>query len=96
MEEEHRTRIKDKAKHSFWRFASIIPWFLLTGLIIWGLWIAFNKPTQNIIARRGSTVQVTQVNKTSRFFIPFAEIYGEQRNNSDFSTGIRVGCRIEF
>ena len=57
----------------------------------------FNKkPTQSIVAQKGSNVQVTQINKTSRFFIPFIEGFVEQKSNSDMNTGIRGGLRIEF
>ena len=79
-------------------FVNPISWIRTAIAILLAFFIykAMTKPTQNIVAKKGSTVQVTQVNKTAKFFIPFAELYGEQRSNSDFSTGIRVGCRVEF
>lgn len=75
-----------------------ISWFriILAVVILYGVYKLMSKPTQNIIAKRGSNVQVTQVNKTSRFFIPFIEAGVEQRRDSDMGTFIRGGLRIEF
>jgi len=83
-----------KVKHSASRFASIVPWFLLIGLIGYGLWIAFNKPTQQVIAQKGS--KVTVIEKPQRFFIPFVEGGVEQQRGSELATYIRVGLRFEF
>ena len=83
-----------KVKHSALRFGSILPWFLLVGLIGWGLWTAFNKPSQQVVAQKGS--KVTVINKPSRFFIPFVEGGVEQQRSSELATYIRAGLRFEF
>ena len=54
------------------------------------------KSTQSIIAKPGSHVQVTQVNKQSRFLIPFIEGGVEQNNREQMGTYIRAGVRVEF
>ncbi|MDI6732301.1 MAG: hypothetical protein QME16_00010 [Planctomycetota bacterium] len=83
-----------RVKHSAARFGSILPWFLLVGLVVWGLWFAFNKPTQQVVAQKGS--RVTVIEKPSRFFIPFVEAGISQKSNSELATEIRVGIRVEF
>ena len=83
-----------RIKHSFFRFGSILPWLLLVSLIIWGLWFAFNKPSQKITVEEGG--KATFINKTSRFFIPFIEAGIEQKSNSELATFIRAGLRVEF
>ncbi len=52
--------------------------------------------TQSIVAQAGSNVKVTQINRQSRFFIPFVEGGVEQRYNEQMGTYIRAGIRVEF
>ncbi len=76
---------------------AFVPWMLLFFGIGYCVWFTLRpKPTQTIIAQKGSEVKVTQINKTSRFFIPFIEVGVEQRNNADMGTYIRGGVRVEF
>jgi hypothetical protein len=69
----------------------------LIGLIFFSIYTIFHKqPNQTIIAKPGSNVSVTQINKQSRFFIPFIEAGVEQRTTQNMGTYIRAGVRIEF
>lgn len=54
------------------------------------------EPTQTIVAKRGSTVTVNQINSAKRWIIPFVEGWGGVRDDNNFEAGIRVGGRIEF
>ena len=81
------------AKSSSLVFKGLIP-FILLALISWMCYNALNKPTQTIIARKGSKVTVVQQNK--RFLIPFIEIGAEQRSSSKLATFLRGGVRWEW
>jgi hypothetical protein len=52
--------------------------------------------TQVIRAESGSNVRINQINVVKKTFIPFIEAGVEQRANSDMSTYIRAGLRVEF
>lgn len=72
---------------------------LFWGLIGYGTWKAFFKkpePTTAIKAEAGSTVKVTNINKSQRFLIPFVEVGVEQQSDSDLATYMRAGLRVEF
>ena len=79
-------------------FVNPISWVRTAIAILMAFFIyrAMTKPTQNIVAKKGSTVQVTQVNKTAKFLIPFVEAYVSQESDNKMNTGIRGGVRIEF
>lgn len=81
------------AKSSSLVFKGLIP-FILLGFLVWAVWAAFNKPSQNITAQKGANVAI--YNQPKRFFIPFIEGGIEQRSNSDLATYIRAGLRVEF
>lgn len=88
--------VKPKTHIKAFSFVCII---LFWGLIGYGIWKAFFKkpePTTAIKAEAGSTVKVTNINKSQRFLIPFIEVGIEQQRNSDLETYIRGGVRIEF
>jgi len=82
-------------------FIQPVNWFkaLLFGtiflIIVLGAYWLFGKPTQNIIAKKGSNVQVTQINKTTKFITPFIE--GGRENRSGHSGWFsRFGVRLEL
>ena len=69
--------------------------FVLAGFTIYKAF--FVKTSQQmIVAKKGSKVEVTQINKASRFFIPYIEAGVEQRSDSNMGTYIRAGLRVEF
>lgn len=77
------------------RYAAGIGVIILAGLIIYR--VIFGKTqTQIIRAEKGSNVKISQINVVKKTFIPFVEAGVEQRANSDMSTYIRAGLRIEF
>lgn len=53
---------------------------------------------QQIVAKKGSNVQVTQINKQSRSLNPFVEVGLEKNSDTDqdFDTYIRAGVRWKF
>jgi hypothetical protein len=88
--------VVQEVKHSIWRTVSVVCVLAIVGAVVFGLITLFKKPTQQIIAKKGSNVQVTQINKSKRTFIPFVEGYVDQRSGDKMGTGIRAGLRFEF
>lgn len=88
--------IKEGVKHSLLRTLSVISVLAIVGGLAYGLTFLFRKPSQNIVVGKGGTAQITQINKTSRFFIPFVEASVGQSSDSKMDTSIRAGVRVEF
>lgn len=68
----------------------------LLGYTMYRAYIKKPDPNQLIRAENGSNVTVVQNNQTKRKFIPFVEVYGEQKSSEHFQTGLRAGLRFEF
>jgi hypothetical protein len=89
------SRFRDKPLTHKVSWVTFLIALVLTGFTIWSAF--FKKTTQQlIVAKKGSSVTVTQNNKTSRFFIPFIEAGVEQQSDSKMGTYIRGGIRVEF
>ena len=90
-------------KEDIWkslRYGLIFMLFLGLGYLIYrGAEALFPKPQkleQNIVAQKGSTVNIKQITANKRFLIPFVEAGVEARDNQDVGAFIRAGARIEF
>jgi hypothetical protein len=90
-------------KQDIWkalRYGIIFTIILGLGYLVYrGAEALFPKPQkleQNIVAQKGSTVNIKQVTANKRFLIPFVEGGVEARDNQDVGAFIRAGARIEF
>jgi hypothetical protein len=84
-----------KEPDSWWKsFAQGIKFIIILG-ILYAIYAMFSNPAQTIVAKKGSNVQVTQINKVKRFFTVFAEMGVEHRADGS-GVFTRLGGRIEF
>jgi cytoskeletal protein RodZ len=90
--------VKPKTHIKTLSFTLILAFWILIGFMVWKTFFKKEAPTQQtqIHADSGSNVKVTNITKTSRFFIPYIEVGVEQMSNSDMGTYIRGGLRVEF
>ncbi|MCK9370620.1 hypothetical protein M0R04_11980 [Candidatus Dojkabacteria bacterium] len=89
--------IKEGVKHSILRTLSVVSVLLIVGGLAYGLTFLFRKPSQNIVVEKGGSAQITQINKTTKFFVPFVEVYTMKESGDEgLGYGIKTGVRVEF
>lgn len=86
-------KFKDTCIHSVKRTGSVLAVLAPIAIIGFTIYTLAKKPSNRITVEKGG--QFTQVNKTSRWYILFAEL-GVENQNNDLGFYTRLGMRLEF
>lgn len=78
-------------------FGLWIFFFVAIGFTVYRAWFK-PLPTQHqdVTVEKGGTANITTIYKDKKAFIPFIEVYVDQRSEGTLGTGIRAGVRFEF